>query len=53
MKYIGYIYEFNINVSSMNSEQCKLCVISFRNIDIRLLGKVTICCNCTQELDNI
>ena len=38
------------NVSSTNSKQSELCVNSSCNIDTRLLGKATICSNCTQQV---
>ena len=43
---------FIFNVSSMNSEQCKLCVNSSRNIDTRLIRKTAIYGNSSQEVDN-
>ncbi len=39
-----------VNVSSMNSKQCKLCVNRSRNINVRLLWETTISSNCTQKV---
>lgn len=50
--FVGIDFILVINVSSMNSEQRKLCVNCSLNIDARLLWKAAIYSNCTQEVDN-